>query len=44
MFKVKSYDINHPNPIFYRPNYSILNGEWDFYFDYKNKGEKINSI
>ncbi|MCR5741122.1 MAG: glycoside hydrolase family 2 [Gammaproteobacteria bacterium] len=40
MYKIKSFDINHPNPIFYRPTYTILNGVWDFYLDYKNIGEK----
>ena len=41
MFKVKSFDINHPNPIFYRKSYTILNGIWDFCFDKNNKGEKL---
>ena len=40
MFKVKSFDVNHPNPIFYRKSYTILNGIWDFCFDKNNKGEK----
>ena len=40
MFKVKSFDISHPNPIFYRSNYTILNGVWDFLFDKHNIGEK----
>ena len=37
----KFKDINHPNPIMYRKDYILLNGEWDFILDYKNKGEKI---
>ena len=41
MFKVKSFDKNHPNPIFYRKDYTILNGTWNFYMDYNNKGEKL---
>ncbi len=28
----------HPNPGFYRENYIILNGEWDFDFDFGNSG------
>ena len=40
MFKTRSYDLKHPNPIFYRSTYEILNGLWDFCFDYKNVGEK----
>ncbi len=28
----------HPNPNFYRENYIILNGEWDFDFDFGNSG------
>ena len=28
----------HPNPNFYRNNYIILNGEWDFDFDFGNSG------
>lgn len=36
----KFMDINHPNPQFYRPNYTILNGEWNFLFDKNNKGDK----
>ena len=30
----------HPNPGFYRENYQILNGEWDFDFDFGNSGEE----
>ena len=41
MFKVKSFDVNHPNPIFYRKSYTILNGIWDFCFDKNNNGEKL---
>ena len=26
----------HPNPEFYRENYVILNGEWDFELDLGN--------
>ena len=26
----------HPNPNFYRNDYIILNGEWDFDFDFGN--------
>ena len=36
----KFKDHDHPNPIMYREDYILLNGEWDFLFDYKNKGEK----
>ncbi len=28
----------HPNPNFYRNDYVILNGEWDFEFDFGNSG------
>ena len=28
----------HPNPEFYRENYVILNGEWDFELDLGNSG------
>ena len=28
----------HPNPNFHRNNYIILNGEWDFDFDFGNSG------
>ena len=28
----------HPNPNFYRESYIILNGEWDFDFDFGNSG------
>ncbi len=28
----------HPNPNFYRNDYIILNGEWDFDFDFGNSG------
>ena len=30
----------HPNPGFFRKNYLILNGEWDFDFDFGNSGEE----
>ena len=30
----------HPNPGFFRENYMILNGEWDFDFDFGNSGEE----
>lgn len=30
----------HPNPDFFRENYVILNGEWDFDFDFGNSGEE----
>lgn len=30
----------HPNPGFFRENYVILNGEWDFDFDFGNSGEE----
>ena len=30
----------HPNPGFFRENYLILNGEWDFDFDFGNSGEE----
>jgi len=38
MFKSKSFKENHPNPMFYRDDYTILNGEWDFVLDYIDKG------
>ncbi len=28
----------HPNPNFKRENYEILNGEWEFEFDFGNSG------
>ena len=28
----------HPNPNFKRADYEILNGEWDFEFDFGNSG------
>ena len=40
MFKVKSYHEGHTNPLFYRENYTNLDGKWDFVFDKKNIGEK----
>ena len=40
MFKIKSFDESHPNPIFYREKYTILNGEWDFAYDHKGQGER----
>jgi len=40
MFKVKSYDGKHPNPLFYRENYELLNGKWNFKFDKLNIGIK----
>ena len=33
-----SYVKNHPNPQFYREDYLLLNGEWDFMFDDDNLG------
>lgn len=41
MFRVESFHDGHPNPIFYRSEYQILNGEWDFAFDPKDQFEKI---
>ena len=32
----------HPNPNFKRSDYIILNGEWDFEFDFGNSGEARN--
>ncbi len=32
----------HPNPNFKRADYIILNGEWDFEFDFGNSGEERN--
>ena len=32
----------HPNPNFKRPQYVILNGEWDFEFDFSNSGREKN--
>lgn len=39
MFKVKSFDGIHPNPLMYRKDYIILDGIWDFFMDYNNTGE-----
>lgn len=33
------YRNEHPNPNFKRENYIILNGEWDFDFDFGNSGK-----
>ncbi|MGN0526557.1 MAG: glycoside hydrolase family 2 protein [Acutalibacteraceae bacterium] len=33
------YRKEHPNPNFKRENYIILNGEWDFDFDFGNSGK-----
>ncbi len=33
-----SYHKGHPNPIFYRDNYILLNGLWKFYFDDEDVG------
>lgn len=33
------YRNEHPNPGFKREKYEILNGEWDFEFDFGNSGE-----
>lgn len=41
MFITKSYRKDHPNPMLFRENYEILNGTWDFAFDMKNKGERL---
>ena len=30
----------HPNPNFKRNDYIILNGEWDFEFDFGNSGKE----
>jgi beta-galactosidase/beta-glucuronidase len=35
---VLSYEKGHPNPLFYRPTWQSLNGEWRVYFDDENKG------
>ena len=32
----------HPNPNFKRNDYIILNGEWDFEFDFGNSGKERN--
>ena len=42
MFKTLSFVENHPNPMSYRKDYVLLDGKWDFAFDYKNQGEKKN--
>ncbi len=34
------YRNEHPNPNFKRADYIILNGEWDFEFDFGNSGEQ----
>ena len=33
-----SYRFGHPNPQFFRENYKVLNGEWDFVFDFLDEG------
>ena len=33
-----SYRFGHPNPQFFRENYNVLNGEWDFVFDFLDEG------
>ena len=33
-----SYHKNHPNPQMYRSSFTLLNGCWDFAFDYFDKG------
>ena len=38
MIHTKSYHQGHPNPQFYRKNYVLLNGDWDFIFDEKDEG------
>jgi len=37
---VLSYEKGHPNPLFYRPTWVSLNGEWRFLFDDDNRGLK----
>lgn len=37
---VLSYEKGHPNPLFYRPTWATLNGEWRFVFDDDNRGLK----
>ena len=34
----------HPRPDFKRDNWKNLNGEWEFKFDQKNEGLKMNGI
>ena len=34
------YRTEHPNPQFERENWSCLNGEWEFLFDYPNSGKE----
>ncbi len=33
-----SYKKGHPNPQFFRENYIVLNGTWDFVFDFDDEG------
>ena len=39
---VTSYHPGHPNPMFYRPNYQVLNGKWDLIFDDAIEGFEKN--
>lgn len=39
MFIPKSYKKDHPNPSFFREDYLVLDGLWDFKFDKFNLGE-----
>lgn len=38
----KCYIKDYPRPQFVRPQWTNLNGKWDFIFDYKDVGEKQN--
>ncbi len=38
IYQTKSYHKGHPNPMKYRENYMLLNGDWDFAFDENNEG------
>ena len=38
MLHTKSYHKGHPNPQFYRKDFVLLDGEWDFLFDEEDQG------
>lgn len=38
IYPVRSYRKGHPDPMKYREDYELLNGEWDFAFDENNEG------
>ncbi len=38
----KCYEKDYPRPQFVRKNWTNLNGQWDFLFDYDNVGDQLN--